>query len=129
MPGKVLVLTGGGDCPGLNAVIRAIVKRASLEDDYQVLGSIDSYNGLLKDPMQLVVLNDEAVAGIHVRGGTIIGTTNKGGPFTWPVKNADGSWTSVDRSQELVDRIKELSIDAIISIGGDGFSKNKPKTP
>ena len=86
MPKKVLVATGGGDCPGLNAVIRAIVKRASQEHDWEVLGSIESYNGILKDPMELVVLNDQAVAGIHVRGGTIIGTTNKGGPFAWPVE-------------------------------------------
>ena len=120
---KVLVVTGGGDCPGLNAVIRAIVKRASREKNWEVVGSIESYNGILKDPMEMVVLNEYAVAGIHIRGGTIIGTTNKGGPFAWPVKNPDGSWTSVDRSQELLDRIKELSIDAVISIGGDGSQK------
>lgn len=123
MQKKILVVTGGGDCPGLNAVIRAIVKRASQESDWEVIGSIESFNGMLREPMQTVVLNDQAVAGIHVRGGTIIGTTNKGGPFAWPVKNADGSWTSEDRSRELLQRMEELGINAVISIGGDGSQK------
>jgi len=123
MTNKVLVVTGGGDCPGLNAVIRAIVKRAAQEEDWEVIGSIESFNGIFHDPMEVVVLNEYAVAGIHVRGGTIIGTTNKGGPFAWPVKNPDGSWTSVDRSKELLQRLQDLSIDAVISIGGDGSQK------
>jgi len=127
MQKKVLVVTGGGDCPGLNAVIRAIVKRASQEKDWGVIGSIESYNGILKEPMQTVILNDQAVAGIHVRGGTIIGTTNKGGPFAWPVKQADGSWTTEDRSQDLLQRLNELGIDAVISIGGDGSQKISQK--
>ncbi|GJM29460.1 MAG: 6-phosphofructokinase [Cyclobacteriaceae bacterium] len=124
---KVLVVTGGGDCPGLNAVIRAIVKRSAQEKDCEVIGSIESYNGILVDPMEVVVLNEYAVAGIHVRGGTIIGTTNKGGPFAWPVQNEDGSWSAVDRSQELLQRIQNLSIDAVISIGGDGSQKISQK--
>ncbi len=127
MQKKILVVTGGGDCPGLNAVIRAIVKRASQEDDWEVIGSIESYNGILKEPMQTVILNDQAVAGIHVRGGTIIGTTNKGGPFAWPVKQADGSWITEDRSQDLLQRLNELGIDAVISIGGDGSQKISQK--
>lgn len=127
MPKKVLVVTGGGDCPGLNAVIRAIVKRAAQEKDCEVIGSIESYNGILNDPMEIVILNEYAVAGIHVRGGTIIGTTNKGGPFAWPVKNADGSWSSTDRSKDLLKRIQDLSIDAVISIGGDGSQKISQK--
>ncbi len=127
MQKKILVVTGGGDCPGLNAVIRAIVKRASQEEDWEVIGSIESYNGILKEPMQTVILNDQAVAGIHVRGGTIIGTTNKGGPFAWPVKQADGSWTTEDRSQDLIQRLNELGIDAVISIGGDGSQKISQK--
>jgi len=123
MTNKVLVVTGGGDCPGLNAVIRAIVKRAAQEEDWEVIGSIESYNGIFRDPMEVVVLNEYAVAGIHVRGGTIIGTTNKGGPL----KNPDGSWTSVDRSKELLQKIQDLSIDAVISIGGDGSQKISQK--
>ncbi|MBM4398819.1 MAG: 6-phosphofructokinase, partial [Candidatus Cloacimonetes bacterium] len=81
MKKRLLVTTGGGDCPGLNAVIRAIVKRALQEHDWEVLGSVDAFNGILMEPMHLVELNSEKVAGIHVMGGTIIGTTNKGGPF------------------------------------------------
>lgn len=81
MKKRVLVLTGGGDCPGLNAVIRAIVKRASLERDWEIIGSVEAFNGFLTEPMNLVDLNLEAVSGIHVKGGTIIRTTNKGGPL------------------------------------------------
>ena len=120
---KLLVLTGGGDCPGLNAVIRAIVKRASQEQDWEVWGSIEAYNGVLLDPQELRLLDEKAVSGIHYRGGTILGTTNKGGPFSWPVKLADGSWTIEDRSDELIRRLDQLGIDAIISIGGDGSQK------
>ncbi len=117
---RMLVMTGGGDCPGLNAVIRAIVKRASQEPDWEVLGSIEAFNGILRDPMEVVLLNNKAVSGIHFRGGTILKTTNRGGPFEWPVQNADGSWTSVDRSDELVERLKKLGVEAVISIGGEG---------
>lgn len=117
---RMMVMTGGGDCPGLNAVIRAIVKRASQEDDWEVLGSVEAFNGILKDPMEVVLLNNQTVSGIHIRGGTILKTTNKGGPFAWPVKNADGSWRSENRSQELFDRLKKLGVEAVISIGGEG---------
>lgn len=118
---QVLVLTGGGDCPGLNAVIRAIVKRAAKEKDWKVLGSYQSYDGVLRDPREVMTLTETSVAGIHVRGGTILGTTNVGGPFAWPVKNSDGSITTIDRSDEMVEIIqKELQVDAVISIGGEG---------
>jgi 6-phosphofructokinase 1 len=100
---RVLVATGGGDCPGLNAVIRAIVKRATQEKDWEVIGSIQS--------------------GIHVDGGTIIGTTNKGGPFAWPIKNQDGTWGAVDRSDEMIRKLQYLGVDAVISIGGDGSQR------
>ncbi|MEM7372241.1 MAG: ATP-dependent 6-phosphofructokinase [Bacteroidota bacterium] len=127
MKKKVLVLTGGGDCPGLNAVIRAVVKRASQEADWEVWGSIEAYNGVLLDPQELVLLDDEAVSGIHYRGGTILGTTNKGGPFSWPVQQTDGSWTTQDRSDELMERLYALGFDAVISIGGDGSQKISQK--
>jgi 6-phosphofructokinase 1 len=123
MKRRVLVATGGGDCPGLNAVIRAIVKRASQEHNWEIIGSIDAFDGLLRDPMHLVELTAEKVAGIHVQGGTIIGTTNKGGPFAWPVKNLDGSWGTVDRSQDFMDRLRYQNIDAVINIGGDGSQR------
>ena len=123
MKKRVLVVTGGGDCPGLNAVIRAIVKRAHQEDDWEVLGSREAFNGMLRDPQEIMVLDGKTVAGIHVKGGTIIGTTNKGGPFNWPVQQADGTWVTEDKSDELVKRLKEWNIEAIISIGGDGSQK------
>jgi len=121
MSKKVLVLTGGGDCPGLNAVIRAIVKRAQQETGWEVWGSIEAYNGVLLTPQELVRLDNSGLAsGIHVKGGTILGTTNKGGPFSWPEVQADGSWKSVDRSDELLQKLADLGFDAVISIGGDG---------
>ncbi|MGE3329451.1 MAG: 6-phosphofructokinase [Candidatus Melainabacteria bacterium] len=122
MPGKnrILVMTGGGDCPGLNAVIRAIVRRMENLTDWEVLGSIEAFNGILKDPMEVVLLDSKTVSGIHIRGGTIIKTTNKGGPFHWPVKLADGTWGEEDRTRELLDRLEKLRVNAVISIGGEG---------
>jgi ATP-dependent phosphofructokinase / diphosphate-dependent phosphofructokinase len=117
---RLLVLNGGGDCPGLNAVIRAIVKRSRQESDWEILGSIEAFNGILSDPMDVVVLDGATVSGIHVRGGTILKTTNKGGPFEYPVKNADGTWHNEDRSAAMIQRIKDLGIEAVISIGGEG---------
>ncbi|MDP3114639.1 MAG: ATP-dependent 6-phosphofructokinase [Candidatus Cloacimonadaceae bacterium] len=123
MKKRLLIATGGGDCPGLNAVIRAIVKRASQEHNWDILGSIDAFDGILRDPMHLVELTMDSVAGIHVKGGTIIGTTNKGGPFEWPVKNSDGTWSLVDRSQDFLDRLRYQNIEAVINIGGDGSQR------
>lgn len=120
---RVLVATGGGDCPGLNAVIRAIVKRAEKERDWEVIGSIESFNGILREPTEIRVLDERSVAGIHVQGGTIIGSTNKGGPFAWPIKNNDGTWDYVDRSDEMIRKLQYLGVDAVISIGGDGSQK------
>ena len=127
MTNRVLVLTGGGDCPGLNAVIRAIVKRASQERDWEIVGSIESFNGVLKEPTEVEILDEKRVAGIHVQGGTIIGTVNKGGPFAWPVKNYDGSWTTVDRSDEMIRKLSYMGIDAVINIGGDGSQRISQK--
>ena len=117
---KVLVLTGGGDCPGLNAVIRAIVRRSMREEGWEVWGSIEAFNGVMWDPMELVHLDDKAVSGIHFRGGTILKTTNKGGPFEWPVQRPDGSWYTEDRSDDLIKKLDELGIEAVINIGGEG---------
>jgi ATP-dependent phosphofructokinase / diphosphate-dependent phosphofructokinase len=124
---RILVMTGGGDCPGLNAVIRAIVKRVNLEPDWEVLGSIEAFNGILRDPMEVVLLDRKAVSGIHIRGGTILKTTNKGGPFEWPVKAPDGSWYVVDRSDDLLERLNRLGVEAVISIGGEGSQEISQK--
>ncbi len=120
---RVLIATGGGDCPGLNAVIRAVVKRASLEKDWEVLGSIQAFNGVLWEPSEIVLLDEKKVSGIHYRGGTILETTNKGGPFAWPYKKEDGTWGAADRSDEMIRKIKYLGIDAVINIGGDGSQR------
>ena len=118
-----MVLTGGGDCPGLNAVIRGIVKRASQEKDWEVIGCIESFNGVLREPTEIVELTEKSVEGLQIQGGTILGTTNKGGPFAWPVKEADGSWTTVDRSDEMLRKLQYMGVDAVINIGGDGSQR------
>jgi 6-phosphofructokinase 1 len=123
MKKRVLVATGGGDCPGLNAVIRAIVKRAAQTTDWEVVGSVQSFDGILNEPNEIMILNESVVSGIHFRGGTILGTTTKGGPFSWPVKDANGKWTSVDRSDEMMRKLQYLGVEAVISIGGDGSQK------
>jgi len=123
MKKRLLIATGGGDCPGLNAVIRAIVKRAAQENNWEILGSIDAFDGVLLDPMHIIELTPEKVSGIHVMGGTIIGTTNKGGPFAWPVKDSQGNWTTVDRGQDFIDRLRYQNIEAVINIGGDGSQR------
>ena len=123
MKKRCLVATGGGDCPGLNAVIRAIVKRASKEKDWEIIGSIDAFNGILQDPMEIKTLDLPSVAGIHVRGGTILGTTNKNGPFAWPVQQKDGTWQEEDRSADMLRKLEFLNVQAVINIGGDGSQK------
>ena len=125
---RVLVATSGGDCPGLNAVIRGIVKRATQEGDWEVLGSIQAYNGILWEPTEIKILDEDAVAGIHYRGGTILETTNKGGPFAWPVFNKHtGEWEYVDRSDEMIRKLQYMGVDAVISIGGDGSQRISQK--
>jgi phosphofructokinase-like protein len=120
---KVLILTGGGDCPGLNAVIRGIAKRARKERDWEVLGSIEAFNGVFNDPQEIVKLTRSRTAGIHIKGGTILKTTNKGNPINFPVPQKDGTIKFIDRSDELVKKLKALKLDAVINIGGDGSQK------
>jgi len=123
MKKKVLVLTGGGDCPGLNAVIRGIVKRAAQTEDWEVIGSIQSFDGVLREPTEIMELTEKRVSGIHFQGGTILGTTNKGGPLAWPVKENDGTWSFIDRSDEMIRKLKQMGVEAVISIGGDGSQR------
>lgn len=123
MTKKILVLTGGGDCPGLNAVIRGIAKRARREKDWEVYGSIEAFNGVLNEPQEIVRLTSNRTSGIHVKGGTILKTTNKANPIKFPVLQPDGSTKFEDRSDELIRKLKTLNFDAIINIGGDGSQK------
>ncbi len=120
---KILLATGGGDCPGLNAVIRAIVKAAKKHGGYEVHGSIEAFNGVLDEPTDIIKLTPKMVAGLHVRGGTIIKTTNKGNPLAYPTHQPDGTWKPVDISARLVKRIQDLGYDAVVNIGGDGSQK------
>lgn len=120
---KVLVLTGGGDCPGLNAVIRGIAKRARKEKNWEVYGSIEAFNGVLNEPQQIIKLTSQKTAGIHVKGGTILKTTNKSNPLKFPLAQKNGTIKEVDRSDELVEKIRTLGFNAVINIGGDGSQK------
>ncbi len=115
---RIAVNTGGGDAPGLNAVIRAVVLSAE-RLGWEVFGITDSYDGLLRED-QLVRLDRKAVRGITHLGGTILGTTNRGNPLKYPVTDAAGHVTLVDRSQDVVDGLTRHRIDALIAIGGDG---------
>ncbi|MEQ9592308.1 MAG: 6-phosphofructokinase, partial [Cyclobacteriaceae bacterium] len=119
---KVLVLTGGGDCPGLNAVIRGIVKRAKKEK-WEVYGSIEAFNGILNDPQELIKLTSKVTGGIHVRGGTILKTTNKSNPLKYPKILPDGTVAYEDRTEELTSKLKAAGFNAIINIGGDGSQR------
>ena len=115
---RVAISTGGGDAPGLNAVIRAAVLSA-LHRRFEVFGIRRGFGGLL-DEGQIVPMGREEVRGITHLGGTILGTTNRGNPFKWPVRKPDGTWGEVDRSDELIGRFRELKLDALIMVGGDG---------
>jgi ATP-dependent phosphofructokinase / diphosphate-dependent phosphofructokinase len=115
---RIALSTGGGDAPGLNAVIRAAVLSA-IGRGWEVLGIKRGYAGLLGED-EVVPLTRESVRGIGHLGGTILRTTNRGNPFRYPRQRPDGSIEEVDRSGELIARARELGIDAIITIGGDG---------
>lgn len=129
MTKRILVLTGGGDSPGLNAVIRGICKRArkqskiSKNEDWEVYGSIEAFNGVLNEPQEIIKLTSKATAGIHVKGGTILKTTNKGNPIKFPYPQPNGAIRFVDRTDELVNKLHLLNFDAIVNIGGDGSQK------
>ena len=115
---RIAISTGGGDAPGLNAVIRAAVLSA-LDRGWHVLGVRKGYAGLLGDDAVVPLTRDE-VRGIGHLGGTILRTTNRGNPFAYPVKQPDGSVKEVDRSDELLENARNLGINALIAIGGDG---------
>jgi phosphofructokinase-like protein len=120
---RIALSTGGGDAPGLNAVIRAATLAAT-NRGWDVVGIRDGFNGLLHPGEYggygLFDLNRESVRGIVHTGGTIIGTTNRGNPTAFPVEQPDGSWVEVDRSDELIAQFAAHDIDALITIGGDG---------
>ncbi len=121
MAKRIGILTGGGDCPGLNAVIRAVVKSAcSL--GWEVVGFEDGFAGVVEDRMQPRKLDLVAVRGILDRGGTILGTSNKANPFAYPVLRGD-TFVTEDVSDRTLERLRKLGIDCLVCIGGDGTLK------
>lgn len=114
---RIGVLTGGGDCPGLNAVIRAVVKTAINRYGLEVVGFLDGFGGLIQNMAKNLELKD--VSGILPRGGTILGTTNRDNPFRYPVMQ-DGERIFADMSDHIIRNLAEMNVDALVVIGGDG---------
>ena len=112
----VALNTGGGDCPGLNAVIRAIVKRGTDRLGWRIVGIEDSFDGLLEDKLRVRDLTSDNTSGALVRGGTLLGTTNRGSPFS--VRDDKG--VAEDRSELVVERLRSLGCEGLIALGGDG---------
>ena len=115
---KIGLLTGGGDAPGLNAVIRAAVLAAA-NRGWEVIGIRHGFAGLLGQP-DIMPLTRAEVRGIAHLGGTILKTTNRGNPLCFPVRNEDGTVSEQDCTPELMENTKRLGIDALVAIGGDG---------
>lgn len=114
---RIGILTGGGDCPGLNAVIRAAAK-ALFAGGVEVIGFRDGYRGIIeKDWMPI---DKKAISGLLHRGGTILGTNNRDNPFNYPVITSEGKTEYSDVSDELLGNIHDLRMDNLIVIGGDG---------
>ena len=120
---RIAINTGGGDAPGLNAVIRAVVLSA-INRGWECFGIRDGFNSIL-DPERypdgrMIPLTRDRIRGIAHLGGTILGTTNKGNPLNFPIKQADGTIQEVDRTGEIIDFFRHHNLDALVSIGGDG---------
>lgn len=110
------ILTSGGDCAGLNAVIRAVVYRATLNYNWEVLGILQATRGLMASPPEAKPLDTYQVDSLLTMGGTMLGTTNQGDPFAFPI----GNDTCRDRSEDVIAGYHQLGLDALIGIGGDG---------
>ncbi|MEX2409157.1 MAG: 6-phosphofructokinase, partial [Rhodovibrionaceae bacterium] len=117
MTKRLGILTSGGDCAGLNAVLRAVVLRAHHGYGWQVLGIHQGTAGLLARPARAEALAPEIFSGQVLRqAGTILGTTNKGDPFAYAMPDGDLR----DRSEEAIEGYRQLELDALIGVGGDG---------
>lgn len=114
------ILTGGGDAPGLNAVIRAVFLTARNRYGWEVIGIRQGFDGLLEDETQTVILDESRIHGLLARGGTILGAVNRGNPFVRLTESADGAVDYVDTSAQALARLDELGIDALVVAGGDG---------
>lgn len=113
---RIGILTGGGDCPGLNAVIRGVTKPA-LDNGLEVFGILDGFEGLVEGKVQQLFNKD--VSGILSLGGTILGSSNKGDPFHWP-EEVNGNIKITNRSKVAIENYTNWNLDAVIAIGGDG---------
>ena len=113
---RIGILTGGGDCPGLNAVIRAVAK-AALGGGREVIGIEDGYLGLIQNRMRPLAYDD--VSGILTRGGTILGASNKANPQRYAMPEGDG-WVMRDVRDQVVEHVRTNRLDALVIIGGDG---------
>jgi phosphofructokinase-like protein len=121
---RIALSTGGGDAPGLNSVIRSATLSA-VRRGWDVVGIRDGFDGIrypeqYPDGTGIVPLTRDSVRGIAHLGGTVLGSTNRGDPTAFPVQRLDGSWTTVDRTEELIGLFRAAGIDALITIGGDG---------
>lgn len=114
---KIGVLTGGGDAPGLNAVIRAVVKTAIRQYNLSVVGFLNGFGGLIKN--EAIPLTENEVRGVLPKGGTILGTTNRDNPFHYPIYKGK-EVVFVDMSDKILENLRERKIDALVVIGGDG---------
>ncbi|HVP07413.1 MAG TPA: ATP-dependent 6-phosphofructokinase [Candidatus Acidoferrum sp.] len=114
---RIGVLTGGGDCPGLNAVIRAVVKTAENDYDIETVGFFDGYEGLVENRYK--TLDSKDVSGLLSLGGTILGTSNRADPFHYPVLQGE-DYVYLDRSSQAIINFEKLGLDVLIAIGGDG---------
>jgi len=114
---SIAILTGGGDCPGLNAVIRAVTKTAISQYGMTVWGIKDAYLGLIEGRVDPLSYDD--VSGILTRGGTILGTSNTSNPFKFPVK-VGGKTVMKDLSDRCLQELKDRGVGALVCIGGDG---------
>jgi len=114
---RIGVLTGGGDCPGLNAVIRAVSK-AAMDGGLEVVGIEDGYLGLIQN--RLRTLSNRDVSGILTQGGTILGSSNKANPAAYAVPDGQGGWTIEDVRDQVLAHYEQAALDALVVIGGDG---------
>src|SRR6266571_3727053 len=114
---RIGILTGGGDCPALNAVIRAAVK-TSAGYGWEALGIEEGFDGLVHCKTR--TLSTASVSGILHLGGTILGTTNAANPFCYPMPAEGGHTVERDISDTIVSNFRKLGLDALIVIGGDG---------
>ena len=116
---RVLILTGGADAPGLNAVLRAFVKTAA-DLDLQVYGSEDGFAGLIEEPGRVVRLTPASVRGILPKGGSVLGCSNAADPFAYEVTDSDGTERIVDLSERVKSQLDQLEIDILVLVGGSG---------